>query len=368
MARNAKVAAPVTLPALYAMVQPGLEPLAADEINRELGGQIKKVEPGYVVFRLDAITPKLLQLRTTEDIFLLCWGSDGLSHRAEDLSKFRKWTATKPDWPNLFKIHHQLRPITRGKPTFHLVCQREGEHGFRRVDALDAMADGLAGKIPQGWQPAEENAWLEIWLTIRDKTAICGLRLSDRTMRHRTYKDDHVLASLRPTVAGGMVRLAGIGPGMTVMDPMCGAGTIVAETIAVASKRDYGEPVTVLAGDIDPNAMFVTGQNLRSVGPAHLIRWDTRRLPLPSASVDRIVSNPPFGKQLESPDQIPNLYAGCAREWDRVTKPGGRAVFIVMEQDALETPLLAFGWKPTRKLKVRVLGQSAILSAWQKMG
>ena len=187
-------------------------------------------------------------------------------------------------------------------------------------------------------------------------------------MRHRTYKEDHVLASLRPTVAGGMVRLAGIGPGMTVLDPMCGAGTILAESIEVAKRRGHGERVTVLGGDIDANAMFVTGQNLRHVGPAHLARWDARRLPLPSDSIDRVVSNPPFGKQLESIDQIPPLYAACAREWDRVTRPGGRAVFLVMEQDALETPLQALGWKPTRKLKVRVLGQAAILSAWQKPG
>ncbi len=67
MARNSKVAPPATLPALYAIVQHGLEPIAADEINRELGGQVKKVERGLVVFKLDTITPKLLQLRTTEN-------------------------------------------------------------------------------------------------------------------------------------------------------------------------------------------------------------------------------------------------------------------------------------------------------------
>ena len=47
-------------------------------------------------------------------------------------------------------------------------------------------------------------------------------------------------------------------------------------------------------------------------------------------------------------------------------RPGGRAVFLVMEQDAIESPLIAYGWRPTRKLKVRILGQAAILSVWQK--
>ena len=366
MSRNSRKPDSPSVPPLYAMVQPGMEPVAADEINRELGGVIKKVERGIVVFTLEEVTPKVLELRTTEDVFLLAWGSDALSYKSDDLANFRKWTATKPKWNDLFKIHHSLRPKTKGKPTFHLVCQREGEHGFRRVDALDALADGLAGKIPMGWTPGDENAWLEIWLTIKSHTAVCGLRLSDRLMRHRTYKDDHVLASLRPTVAAGMVWLAGIGPNMTILDPMCGAGTILCETIETAKRRSKAGKIEVIGGDIDPNAMFVTNQNVENVGPAVLARWDTRRLPLETASVDRIICNPPFGKQLANMDEIPPLYAAAAAEWNRVLKPGGRAVFVVMEQDALELPLTANGWKPTRKLKVRILGQPAIMSVWYK--
>jgi tRNA (guanine6-N2)-methyltransferase len=352
-------------PPLYATVQPGLEPVAADEIARDLGGEVKRTARGIVVFKLAEVTPAVLKLRTTEDVFLLAWGSDTLTYKSDDLANFRKWTANRPDWGHLFRIHHALRPKTKGRPTYHLVCQMQGEHGYRRSDARDALVRGLAGKIPPGWQPADENAWLEIWLTIHGQTAVCGLRLSDRTMRHRTYKEEHVLASLRPTVAAAMVRLAGIGPGMTVLDPMCGAGTILAETIELARQRKSGR-VEVVGGDIDPNAVFVTSQNLERVGPATLARWDARRLPLPTASVDRIVSNPPFGKQLASPDEVAPLYAAAAAEWDRVLRPGGRAVVLVSEPDALRTPLRARGWQATRELRVRVLGQPAVLSVWQK--
>ncbi len=352
-------------PPLYATVQPGLEPVAADEITRDLGGEVKKTTRGIVVFKLAEVTPAVLKLRTTEDVFLLAWGSDTLTYKSDDLADFRKWTANRPDWGQLFRIHHALRPKTKGRPTYHLVCQMQGEHGYRRSDARDALVRGLAGKIPPGWQPADENAWLEVWLTIHGRTAVCGLRLSDRTMRHRTYKEEHVLASLRPTVAAAMVRLAGVGPGMTVLDPMCGAGTILAETIELARRRKGGR-VEVVGGDIDPNAVFVTSQNLERVGPATLARWDARRLPLPAASVDRIVSNPPFGKQLASPDEVAPLYAAAAAEWDRVLRPGGRAVVLVSEQDALRVPLRTRGWTATRLLRVRVLGQPAVLSVWQK--
>src|SRR5439155_8158347 len=139
--------------------------------------------------------------RTTEDIFLLAWGTDKLTYRAEDLDHIRRWTAHDADWTQLLRIHHALRSKPKGKPTFRLVTQMTGQHGYRRADASKALAKGLAGKLPASWRFAEENAAVEIWLTIHGATAVCGLRLSDRTMRHRTYKREHLPASLRPTVA-----------------------------------------------------------------------------------------------------------------------------------------------------------------------
>ena len=364
MARRAPDA-DAELPALYAHVHPGLESIAADEIMRDLQGEIKRTERGLVVFRLRSIDADVLRLRTTEDIYLLAWGTGSLTYKANDLEQIKKWTAKKPDWPQLFRIHHSIRPKVKGKPTFHLVAQMTGEHGYRRVDALDAMADGLHGIIPVGWLPAEENAWFEIWMTITGKTAVSGLRLSDRTMRHRTYKTDHVAASLRPTVAAAMVRLAGIAPGMTVLDPLCGAGTILAEAIALCEQRRMRD-VKYWGGDIDPNAVYCTKENLGNRGGAVIERWDAMELPLTGETVDRIVCNPPFGKQMLKPEQIPDLYVDLAKEWDRVLKPGGRAVILVAEQDELRAAVKPFDWKATRELKCRVLGQAAVMSVWQK--
>src|SRR5262249_36313826 len=150
----------------------------------------------FVVFRLDNIDDRILSLRTTEDVFVLAWGTDQLTYRALDLDKIRDWTAHDVDWDRLLQIHHGIRPKPKGKPTYHLVTQMHGTHGYRRADAGMALARGLAGKLPAAWRPAEENAAVEIWLAIDGATAVCGLRLSDRTMRHRTYKVEHLPASL----------------------------------------------------------------------------------------------------------------------------------------------------------------------------
>jgi tRNA G10 N-methylase Trm11 len=89
-------------------------------------------------------------------------------------------------------------------------------------------------------------------------------------------------------------------------------------------------------------------------------------MPLPGASVDRVVSNPPFGKQLSRPDEIGPLYRRALAEQDRVLRPGGRAVLLVSDEAALREAARAVGWKSERQLRVRILGQRAALTVWRK--
>src|SRR5262249_9184173 len=148
------------------------------------------------------------------------------------------------------------------------------------------------------------------------------------------YKQEHLPASLRPTLAAAMIRLAELKPGKTILDPMCGAGTILAEGLAVA--RGAGmRSLRFLGGDLDPTAVRAAAVNLRRLGNALLARWDARQLPLPGAFVDCLVSNPPFGKQLGRPAEIGPLYRRMMAEYDRVVRPGGRAVLLVGDQELL---------------------------------
>jgi 23S rRNA G2445 N2-methylase RlmL len=240
-----------------------------------------------------------------------------------------------------------------------------GEHGYLRTGAREALAKGLAGVFPSSWRYAEENASVEVWLTIWGKTAICGIRLSDRKLRHRDYKSAHRPASLRPTVAAAMVRLADLRPGLAVIDPMCGVGTILAETLE-RSRLDGNKSLFLAGGDIDLEAVKSAEPNLRSLGRVHLHQWDARALPLPDESIDRVLCNPPFGKQLGTPETIGPLYRQSLREFDRVLKPRGKAVLLVSEFAALKAATGVVGWRLQQSTKVRVLGQGAMLSVWQK--
>jgi 23S rRNA G2445 N2-methylase RlmL len=353
-----------SLPACYALVHPGLEEVAAEEIERDLRGEVRRTAPGLVVFRLEEIDACILSLRTTEDVFLFAWGTDQLTYRADDLDSIQRWTAREADWQQLLRIHHAIRPKPKGKPTYRLVAQMEGHHAYLRRDAGKALARGLAGHLPDTWRQAEENASVEVWLTINEASAVCGLRLSDRTMRHRTWKLEHRPASLRPTMAAALVRLAAAHAGQVFLDPMCGAGTLLAEQLVLAERTR--RPLVVLGGDIEQQAVRMARTNLSRLGTAHLACWDATRLPLGPASVDHVVSNPPFGKQLSSPEEVPALYAAMVREQDRVLRPGGQAVLLVSDAAALRDAVRAVGWKAKRQLRVRVLGQSAQISVWRK--
>lgn len=343
------------------MTVPGLETIAAGEIEQDLRGTVKRTAPGLVIFRPPAIDRSLLQLRTVEDVFLLVWGTDKLTRRAsKDLDAITRWTAREGDWSRLLQFHHAVRPKPQGRTTYHLVAQKHGEHVYRRVDALRALARGLDGKFPTTWRPVDENASVEVWLTIHEQTAICGLRLSDKSMRHRTYKEEHLPASLRPVVAAAMVRLAQVRPNQLLLDPMCGVGTILAERL-LAEPRSR-----VLGGDLEEVAVRAAKDNLRHLGEAWLARWDARRLPLRDHSIPRLACNPPFGKQLGEPEDIGMLYAEMVCEFDRVLQPGGRAVLLVSDLPALARATRAVSWNRQEQLRLRILGQPAMLTVWTK--
>ncbi len=353
------------IPPCYAVVHPGLEAIAADEITHDLGGAVKRATRGLVLFRVPEPDHALLRLRIVEDVFLLAWGTDDLTYRAEDLKRIQRWTAHDADWDALLRVHHSVRPKPKGKPTVRIITQMRGKHVYQRASARKALLKGLAGKLPASWRHVDENASLEIWLTIDGTTAVCGVRLSDRTMRHRTYKQEHLPASLRPTMAAAMVRLAEVLPGQVVLDPMCGTGTILAEALTHTQMRRL-ENVQVCGGDVERAAVRAAGDNLRRLGEILLARWDARQLPLPEASVDRIISNPPFGKQLSDPEAVGELYQEALAEYDRVLKPRGRAVLLVSDPDALRDAAKGVGWKSLRQVRVRILGQPAVIGVWRK--
>jgi len=130
-------------------------------------------------------------------------------------------------------------------------------------------------------------------------------------------------ASTNPLVAAVMVRLAKIQAGQTVLDPFCGAGTLLVLAGEVAA------PGRLVGIDHQARWLALAAENAGRRGlPVRLARADARALPVGTGAVDRVVANLPFGKRVGSHHINTALYPAALREFARVLSGGGRAVLL----------------------------------------
>lgn len=296
----------------YAITMPGIESLAFNEIRvKQPDAEQIKVARGLTLFRTSASPATLVELRTTEDVFSSLVHISGLQHGRDALRVIHSATMNA-NLTNAItawrRAHHGGMPRT-----WRVVSQMYGSYDFRRIDAGDSVTNALRRHMPQGIRLVEDEADMEFWLWLGGGLALVGVRLSDATMRHRSYKHEHLPASLRPTIAAAMAFLTHPTPEDIVVDPFCGAGTLLTERGLLAPYKE------LLGGDIREEAITMARRNARSAGVSTYIRsWDARALPLEPASVTRILTNLPFGKQIGTPAENKSLYtAALRRVWAR---------------------------------------------------
>ncbi|MEV0650153.1 methyltransferase domain-containing protein [Phytomonospora sp. NPDC050363] len=138
-------------------------------------------------------------------------------------------------------------------------------------------------------------------------------------------------ASTNPVVAAVMVRLAKIEPGQVVLDPCCGAGTLV------VTAGQMADPGALIGTDLRDRWAMATQENLaaRRV-PGLGLMADATAMPLPDGSVDRVVANLPFGKRIGSHADNQRLYPLVLREIRRVLRGKGRAVLLTEDKRLFE--------------------------------
>ncbi len=337
----------------YVMTMPGLETLAFSEVRSRLGdAELVKFARGIALFRTTAQPGDLLTLRTVEDVFFVLAHVTGLG-RGRDALKVLHSATLNSDIATALQVWRGCRHGARAV-TWRVVSQMAGEHDFRRVDAGQAVSDALARALPRQMQQVKDDADSEFWLWLSGSEALIGLRLSDATMRHRSYKHEHVPASLRPTVGAAMSWLAAPTPRDVVLDPLCGAGTILIERALLAPLA------RALGGDMREDAVAVARRNARAAGiRATWSVWDARSLPLDAASVTRIVTNLPFGKRVGSHETNAALYSALAEEFARVLAADGLLVTLTSEDRLWNMILCDHGWNIRKKIVLVVLGQPA---------
>src|SRR5690606_19149211 len=94
-----------------------------------------------------------------------------------------------------------------------------------------------------GWRyrPSDQESEINIRLFMEHEHVYVGMRLGDRPLYKRPYKQAHVPGSLKPSVAAALLQLAGVQAGDRVLDPCCGAGTILIEAALMGARAQGGD-------------------------------------------------------------------------------------------------------------------------------
>ena len=347
----------------YAQTMPGVEEIAWLEIRDKLPkarfGEylFAKDQNGIVVFHYDGTATDVMQLRTTEDVFMRVLAVDKVSRGRRDLAQITQWVQQGEAFGRAVNDFLRLRKFSK-PPTFRVISRKYGKHDYRRKDFERAVLRGVERRYPR-WMPVTDGGQVELWANLLGSQLLIGIRLTDRTMRHRFQKAVELPASLRPSVAAAMVHLSEPNKDDVFLDPMCGSGTILMERVAAGPyRRLYG-------GDIDPERVEASKKNLfqRAWVKSALIReWDVAQLPVNTYEVDKVVTNLPFGKQVGQKGDLGQLYAAFFAELARVLKPNGRAILLTSEFDLLKDTI-----RQQPKLEVARGYSIAVLGQWGRI-
>jgi len=335
----------------YAIVVRGLEEIALSELREKLRGvHLIEKSKGMISFTYSGPPRELIKLRSIENIFIFLKIIKGMSRSRNSLGKIYK-VIKGIDLGEALFIKRQLHPKRRRrKPTFRITPNMVGRHNFRRVDIQIAAENALEDRYRWKVDPSDPD--LEIRIDLEGEEALVGLRLSDKIIRRRRYKVEHIPASLKPTVAYCMVRLSDPAGGDVFLDPMCGAGTILIERAKAAPYE------RIIGGDIDRGVLAIAEENIIASGEdIELRRWDAIALPLDDVSIDKLVCNLPFGKQIGSPQDNRKLYTGFFAEMERILKPEAKVVLLTSEKGLVDRLISKSGiLRRLRKFPIELLG------------
>lgn len=134
---------------------------------------------------------------------------------------------------------------------------------------------------------------LVIRAVCRNNLVYIGIDLTGFASLHRRFYRKYVHPSmLNPVIANAMLNLAGVKDGFTVLDPMCGSGTILIEC-----KLRF--PNTKCIGfDINPSHIQGAYINSRSAGVKVMLDVTdicSLRNRLKPETADVVITNPPYG-------------------------------------------------------------------------
>jgi len=338
---------------LFAVTTRGLETVSAAELAALPGVTVGTTSYRRVTARAAAPDPALLALRTIDDLFVdvATWEAIGPERAA--LATLRACSARldlRPAAATCGIVRAQSIPHP---PDFSVTANFVGRRNYTSDEIKVACARAIEDRH-RGWTYTSDDreADLNVRVFVEHATAHVGVRLASEPLQNRPYKQDHVPGSLRPQVAAAMVWLAGVRPGDRVLDPCCGAGTLLVEA---AFRGGH-----TLGGDPDPTALLAAyGNTATARARVSLQRWDARALAVADGTVTCVLTNPPWGRKVAIEADAEAFYAAIGREVARVATPDARIVVLTWVPEWVR----AWGLRVVSELEISLYGRTPYVMA-----
>src|SRR5689334_9355211 len=223
----------------FAVTTRGLETISAGELTVLPGVSVDQIAYRRVFATCQGSLSPLLSLRTVDDVFLYLGTWSGIERARESLTTLRMESA-RLDLNEALKTCEQVRLI-RKPPTFSLTANFVGKRNYSTEEIKQACAEGIIERQRWTYSENESHSDLNVRVFLEGDTAVVGVRLGARSLSKRAYKQQHVLGSLKPAVAAALLALADLKPALRILDPCCGAGTILIEAKAYGAKAWGGD-------------------------------------------------------------------------------------------------------------------------------
>ncbi len=337
----------------FATAPKGVEPLLADELSA-LG--IAKVRPGRGGAGFEG---------SLADGYRVCLWSRTASRVLLPLATF---SAADPDqlYAGAREIpwEKHLSPDATLAVDFTASRSRitHSRYGAQRVK--DAVVDRLREGFGRRPSVDRERPALRINCHLLDDQASLAVDLSGDSLHRRGYRIETVAAPLKENLAAALLLKCGwpalAQAGWSLLDPLCGSGTLVIEAAMMASDRapglarDYwgfqgwlghdggawaevlaearrraavaGFTQTLLGHDHDPRAVRAALVNAGRAGVADYVHFECRELGAgrPPDTAGLLIANPPYGERLGEEQELEALYARLG-DWLKAHCQGWRA-------------------------------------------
>ncbi len=240
-------------------------------------------------------------------------------------------------WPSLFDARRTLRvdvAATRSPLT---------SLAFATLTVKDAVCDRFRAET--GVRPSVDkrapDARVHVHLTASE--ASLYLDTSGEPLFKRGWRRDAEEAPLRENLAAGLLALAGWTPAQTLLDPMCGSGTVVVEAAMIAADRAPGlartfafqklawydgptwqrirqsardrirpppQAPAIFASDIAKAALEKCSANLASAQVGEFVAVECADVLERAAPAESgcLIANPPYGVRLEDQQRVASFY------------------------------------------------------------